>query len=92
LDRLVVAFLGAVRQDLVDAGGAAEEVGVEAAPRGGPDGRGEFADEGANADAEGPAFGDQALGAGGGEDLGQALVGGFFVAPIPLPVQREVGR
>lgn len=79
LDRLVVALLGAVRQDLVDAGGAAEEVGVEAAPRGGPDGGGELADEGANADAESPAFGDEALGARGGEDLGQPLVGGLFV-------------
>ena len=79
LDRLVVTLLGAVRQDLVDTGGAGEEVCVEAAPRGGPDGGGELADEGANADAEGPAFGDEALGTRGGEDLGQALVGGFFV-------------
>lgn len=79
LDRLEVALLGAVGQDLVDAGGAAEEVSVEAAPRGGPDGGGELADEGANADAEGPAFGEEALSARGGEDLGQALVGGFFV-------------
>jgi hypothetical protein len=71
---------GAVGQDLVDAGGAAEEVGVEAAPRSGPYGGGELADEGPDADAEGPAFGVEALSARGSEDLGQSLVGGFFVA------------
>jgi hypothetical protein len=63
LDGFIVALFGAVGQDLVDAGGAAEEVGVEATPGGGPDGGGELADEGANADAEGPAFGVEAHGA-----------------------------
>ncbi len=63
LDGLVVALFGAVGQDLVDAGGAAEEVGVEAAAGGGPDGGGELADESANADAEGSAFGVEAFGA-----------------------------
>ncbi len=70
----------ALRGELfLNAARAAEKLRVEAAALGGPDGGGELADKGANADAEGPAFGKEALSARGGEDLGQALVGDFFV-------------